>query len=144
MDSKLILEAEQDRKVLKYYMESIILIGVITVVGIPLLLFAIPFAKFWYFPRYFEHHSLRLFEDSVEFRKGVLNRHRIVVPLERVTDINSFEGLHMRWVGIEGITIETAGQTRLEGAIKLHGVVDPDGFRKAIMGQRKKAGATAG
>ena len=59
------------------------------------------------------------------------------IPLDKITDLGYFQGPIMRYLGIDGLTVETAGQSSSEGAlVKLHGVVDARDFRDAVLRQR--------
>ena len=135
-DESPLLEAEFDPRVRTYWLLSGAIVLVVTIVGIPLL-------PLWYwFGRYFTGRYLRrlqctLTDRTLQVSKGVLNRVEKTIPLDKITDLGYFQGPIMRYLGIDGLTVETAGQSSSEGAlVKLHGVVDARDFRDAVLRQR--------
>ncbi len=68
------------------------------------------FAVFW--PRLtFRYTRWRLDESGLEIRKGVLWRHRIIVPLSRVQHADVSQGPLQRAFGLGTLTVHTAGTT---------------------------------
>ena len=133
---KIIARSELSDKTINYLLVVGILLAAVTVVGIPLLPFLFLFFWFWYRPRYPQFHSMVLTEKSLEVRSGVIFRRETSIPLERITDATVSQGPVMRYFGIHGITIETAGQTLTSGSGSLPGIIEPYEFRKKILAQR--------
>ena len=132
---KVLIAAELDPRIHKYYLLFALAIPPLW----PLLLLAFTFflpIVLMYVRRYFDYHSLKLLEDRVEFRSGVFNRHEADIPLERITDVVVAQGPLSRRFGFHGITVETAGQTRMQGTAKLHGVLNAHAFREMVLKQR--------
>ena len=141
-----LLEAEFDRRVMKYGRLAVSLLLVVTVAGIPL----IPFWLIWslsYLPRAYDRFSARLTPSSLEVTRGVYFRSDSTIPLDRITDVRLHDDPLMRMYGLQGLKVETAGQsgtTSSEG--NLVGVVDAPAFRDAVLRQREilqEGGSTA-
>ena len=58
--------------------------------------------------RYLDRLSCTLTERTLEIRKGLLNRVESTVPLEKITDLQMFQGPIMRMLGLHGFRLETA------------------------------------
>ncbi len=110
----------------------------VTVVGIPLLLIAIPFAK-WYWTKYYENLKVILTSRELKVHRGIYNREEKSIPLEKITDLAIFEGPIMRYMHVKGIRVETAGQSGAGGAlVRIVGIEDTDGFRDTVLTQRDR------
>lgn len=131
-----LLEAEIDSRIFKYYLIFALLIpvgGWVILLGAFTLFLPLSLT---YKRRYFDYHSLTLYADRIEFRSGVFNRRETDVPLERITDVAVVQGPLSRRFGFAGITVETAGQTRMQGTVKLDALVNANEFREAVLKQR--------
>ena len=132
-----LLEAEFDQRVMGYGRLAVSLLLVITVVGIPL----IPFWLIWsvsYLPRAYDRFSAKLTPTSLELTRGVYFRSDSTIPLDRITDVRLHDDPLMRMSGIQGLKVETAGQSGTTGAEgSLIGVVDAPAFRDAVLRQRE-------
>lgn len=120
-----------------YLMISIIVPCVVTVVGIPLLLIAVPLGAVL-IRKYMENLSCTLTERTLEIKKGILNKTESTIPLEKITDLQMFQGPIMRHFGLHGFKVETAGQTGgATGALlSIIGIGDAPEFRQAVLAQR--------
>ena len=127
------MEAQLDPKSLPYQFWLVMGVLAITVVGIIAIPFFVIFYHAWYKGRYFEHHSLRLTERTVEIHRGVVFRRHTNLPYDRITDVSVEQGPFMRRYGIHKVTVESAGQTQMQGTANMVGVIDPDGFREAVL-----------
>ncbi len=135
--SKYIFKTELDENLYRYLFVMGVLFLTVTIVGIPLMPFMMIFWV-WYRNRYNQYHSMLLTEKSLEVRSGVIFRKETTIPLDRITDLTVSQGPLMRWYGIHGITVETAGQTLVSGSGNMPGVIDPYKFRQAVLDQRDK------
>ena len=133
-----LLEAEFDPMVKKYTAGVIVFIMIITVVGIPLIPFALLFAR-WYAPESLRRMSARLTTNAVQVNKGVFFRKEATIPLNRVTDVRLHDDPWMRYCGVRGLKVETAGASGSDAGSEgdLVGVVDAVAFRDAILRQRQ-------
>ena len=131
-------EAEFDRRVVRYGRLAVSLILIITVVGIPL----IPFWLIWslsYLPKAYDRLSARLTPTSLELTRGVYFRSDSTIPLDRITDVRLHDDPLMRMYGLQGLKVETAGQSGSSASSEgsLVGVVDAPAFRDAVLRQRE-------
>jgi len=110
-----------------------------TLVGILALPIAIPIA-WWYFGRFYASLDVVLTSRELQVSRGVLNRQEKSIPLEKITDLAVIQGPIMRWMGIKGLQVETAGQSSGPGGalVRLIGIEDTDGFRDDALVQRDK------
>ncbi len=138
-DPKVLREASFDPKVKTYYMISTILLCVVTVVGIPLLLIVIPFG-FALIQKWLDNVGCTLTTRTLEIRKGIFSKIESTIPLEKITDLQLYQGPVMRFLGIEGFRVETAGQSSTPGGslVNMIGIVDTRGFREAVLAQRDR------
>lgn len=137
-EAKILWEAEFNEKIKPYYLWSLILIFTITVVLIPV---AIVYALVgnWFIQKYLDNLQCTLTDRTLELKKGILNKRESTVPLEKITDLQMFQGPIMRYFGLHGFKVETAGQTAGSAGgslLNIIGIVDTPGFRKAVLDQR--------
>ena len=134
---EILLEAEFDRRVMAYGRLAVSLLLLVMVAGIPL----IPFWLIWsvsYLPRAYDRFSARLTPSSLELTRGVYFRSDSTIPLDRITDVRLHDDPLMRFSGIQGLKVETAGQSGATGAEgNLIGVVNAAAFRDAVLRQRE-------
>lgn len=110
----------------------------ITIVGIPLLIIILPIL---YLAKSIEYKNLscELHERSVKIKRGWLNKREQTIPLDKITDLGIHQNFFMRRMGVEGITIETAGQSAGAMAlVMLVGMRDARGFRDTVLDQRDR------
>ena len=129
-------EAEFDPKVKSYFMISTLVICVLTVVLIPIVPLVLIFG-FWLIQKYLDNLRCTLTERTMELRRGVLSRVESTIPLEKITDLQMYQGPIMRAMGLYGFKVETAGQTTAAGSLmSIVGIVDAPAFRQAVLEQR--------
>ncbi len=71
-------------------------------------------------------------DHRVIFRTGVLSKHGVEIPLERVNNINFDQGIFERVIGAGDLDIESAGR---EGQSHFENVRHPDGVQQEIYRQ---------
>lgn len=139
-DHPVLREAAFDRAAIKkYYLWQPVLILLCTVVGVV----AIPFVliiTFLVMDKYLDRLSCTLTERTLEIRKGLFNRVESTVPLDKITDLQMFQGPIMRLLGLHGFKLETAGQSAGPGGalVNILGITDTPGFRRAVLDQRDR------
>ncbi|MBZ0173067.1 MAG: PH domain-containing protein [Phycisphaerales bacterium] len=79
-----------------------------------------------------------LTERTLVIKKGLINRVESTVPLEKITDLQLYQGPIMRLLDLKGFRVETAGQSTGAGSflVNMVGIIDTDGFREAVLEQR--------
>ena len=138
MASERLLREANFTNATKYYVTSTAVAIGCTVVGIPFLIFVLPLV---WIAKSVEYKNIRceLYERSLKVHRGWLNKIEKTIPLEKITDLAVNQGPIMRMIGVEGILVETAGQSNLAGAsVNLVGIQDARGFRDAVLAQRDR------
>ena len=135
----ILLDAEFDPRVKSYWVWAPVLFLSLLIVTIPLaILYAIIASVFT--GRYLANLHCTLTERTLDIKKGIWNKTESTIPLEKITDLQLFQGPIMRHFGIHGFKVETAGQSSEPGGslVNLVGIVDTKGFRKAVLDQRDR------
>ena len=127
------LSVEIDPKANRYLFWTVMWVTAVTVVGIPFMPIIAIIYWAWYAPKYREFHTLELTETGIESKRGVVFRSQTNVPLDRITDVSVHQGPLMRNFGVYKVTIESAGQTQMQGAASIIGVTEPYAFRDAVL-----------
>jgi len=139
-DHPVLLAAEFDRAAIKkYYLWQPTLLLACSIVGI-VLIPVVLLVTVLVMDRYLDRLSCTLTERTLEIKKGILNRVESTVPLEKITDLQMFQGPVMRFFGLHGFRLETAGQSSVAGAslVNMIGIRDTPGFRRAVLAQRDR------
>jgi membrane protein YdbS with pleckstrin-like domain len=107
------------------------------VVRWPVALLVVVWAM-WLGGRYLQwlRTSFVVTDQRVLYRTGVLGRHGVEIPLNRVTDIRYHQGLGERVLGVGDLDIESAGE---EGDTHLERVRHPDEVQDEIYRQMEGA-----
>jgi uncharacterized membrane protein YdbT with pleckstrin-like domain len=84
--------------------------------------------------------------DRVIFRTGVISKHGVEIPLERINNINFNQRIFERVIGAGDLAIESAGK---DGQSRFSDVRHPDGvqqeiYRQAEVNARKRAAWSSG
>ena len=139
-DENILARAEFNPKVKLYWLLSGTITLILTIVGIPLLLLWIPLGLF-FTGRYLNSMECTLTDRSLRVKKGLLNRIEKTVPLDKITDLAIRQGPIMRALDLEGLSIETAGQSGTGALVGLVGVRDAKAFRDTVLAQRDRVTA---
>jgi len=133
-EERIIREASFDPKVKTYWLLQTSGIAAATFLLIPLIpvwwFLAKPFAE-----RFLRSLSCVLTDRSLKMKKGVFVRIEKTVPMDKITDVGLVQGPVMRWLGLEAISVETAGQS-MASSISMLGIRDTRAFRDAVLRQR--------
>jgi putative membrane protein len=133
-----LLEAEFDAKLQVYWMLSVIIVLFVSVVGIPLIPLWLIFGRGLH-RKQLENLSCSLTERTLNLKRGVIFQVEKNIPLDKIQDVGLREGPILRRLGLASLSIETAGQSAPQGGADaaLVGVIDPLGFRDAVLNQRE-------
>jgi uncharacterized membrane protein YdbT with pleckstrin-like domain len=71
-------------------------------------------------------------DQRVIFRTGVLTRHGVEIPLERINNINFHQGIWERIIGAGDLEIQSAGE---QGTSQFSDIRHPDGVQQEIYRQ---------
>ncbi len=137
-------KAEFDPKVKTYWIMGPAIFLTVLIVTIPLAIIYVIIAKF-FVDKHLANMSCDLTEQTLNIKKGIWNKTESTIPLEKITDLQLFQGPIMRYFGIHGFKVETAGQSSPTGGalVNLIGIVDTKEFRQAVLDQRDRTNAGA-
>jgi len=132
-----LVEAEFDPSVKSYWLLSGTVICLISIVGIPVVPFFI-LGGLFLTGKYLDAMECDLTTRSLRVKKGLLNKIEKTVPLDKITDLALYQGPIMRLMDLQGLKIETAGQSSGTGAslVGLVGIKDARAFRDRVLAQR--------
>ena len=130
-----IWDAEFNDSVTSYWLLNGAIVCVVTIFGIALLPIWYLFGK-WFTRRYLESHVCTLTNRTLKVKKGVWIKIEKTVPLDRITDMGIVQGPIMRYLDIEALSVETAGQSTMNSLVKLEGIKNGREFRDAVLAQR--------
>ncbi len=123
-------------KAIQYHVLGAALGVSVFIVTIPLLIIIVPLAN-WYYRLYFGRMRITLTNRSLKVLRGIISTEEKTIPLDKITDMAIYQGPLMRWMGIKGVRVETAGQTSESGAlVTLIGLENPEQFRDHALNQR--------
>ena len=140
----ILLDAEFDQRVKSYWIWQPVLTFTLGIVTIPIAVLYAIVARF-FIDRYLANLSCTLTERTLDIKKGIWNKTESTVPLEKITDLQLFQGPVMRYFGIHGFKVETAGQSSPSSGslVKLIGIVETKAFRGAVLEQRDRMNVVA-
>jgi putative membrane protein len=135
--SPILQEASIQPQVMKYHVVGLVIFCVCTVVGIILLPILLPIV-WWAMGRYYARLKITLTRRDLKIERGILSREEKSIPLEKITDLAVFQGPIMRYFGVKGIRVETAGQSSQGALVSVIGIENVDAFRDAVLEQRDR------
>ena len=125
-------------RAVRYHLLLLVISLVGSVVGILLIPILLPICR-WYYNRYFETLNVVLTTRELQVDRGIWNREEKSIPLEKITDLATFQGPVMRHLGLKGLRVETAGQSDSGGAlVRLIGLENTEDFRALALRQRDR------
>lgn len=135
-------KAEFDPKVKSYWILGPVIVLSIFIITIPVAILYALIARM-FIDRKLDNMSCTLTEHTLDIRMGIWNKTESTIPLEKITDLQLFQGPIMRYFGIHGFKVETAGQSSPTGGalVNLIGIVDTKEFRQAVLDQRDRTNA---
>jgi membrane protein YdbS with pleckstrin-like domain len=139
-DNEIIAIAEFNRSVIFYWYIMTNLFLLVTIIGIVVMLFWVPFGWIIH-KKQLENASCNLTKRGIAIRKGWIFKAQQNIPLDKLTDISIHEGPVLNLFGIVRISIETAGATPFQ-LIGLKKSSTPL-FRDIVMKQRDSQTSTA-
>jgi uncharacterized membrane protein YdbT with pleckstrin-like domain len=118
----------------------IVLIGVLALSGSAQMVAAWAWAilaviwAVWLFAKYvqWQYTHFVVTDDRVIFRTGLLSKHGVEIPLDRINNINFNQRIFERLIGAGDLDIESAGR---EGQSHFEDVRHPDGVQQEIYRQ---------
>ena len=140
----ILLEAEFDPRVKSYWIWQPMLVMILAIVTIPIAILYVIIARS-FIDRYLANIRCTLTERTLDIKKGIWNKTESTIPLDKITDLQLFQGPVMRYFGLHGFKVETAGQSSPTGGslVNIVGIVDTKAFRGAVLEQRDRMNAGA-
>jgi len=137
LTQELIQKAEFNQKIKTYIFLLVAFFLTISVVGIPLLLIWFLGVGQHISKRFYESLECKLTKEHLEFKKGVLFKLEKTIPIENIQDITFIENPLLKYLDLNILKIETAGQSNPHGSdMKLVGIIDSLAFKERIFHQR--------
>jgi putative membrane protein len=134
----MIQQAQFNPRIKSYFLLLIALYIVISVIGIPLLLFWFLGIGQYISRRYYQNLICRLTERHLEFKKGVMFKVEKTIPLENIQDLTFIDNPLLRIFDLRILKIETAGQSNPQGGdMELIGIIDTYAFKDMVLQQRE-------
>ncbi len=124
-------------QVIRYHLTTVALALLCTVVGIVLLPVVLPLL-YLILTRYYSRLQVILTRRDLLVHRGIFEREEKSIPLEKITDLAVYQGPVMRYFGIKGIRVETAGQSAGGALVMVLGIEDIDDFRDQVLSQRDR------
>ena len=131
VDSGQIMAVEFDKKIIIYWWIMANFGLMMSFIGIPLMLFWIPFGWIVHQKQY-EHMSGALTSRSLNMRMGWLFKKQQNIALDKLTDVSISEGPVLKAFGVVKMQFETAGAA----PFILTGVKNADQFRDVVLKHR--------
>ena len=125
------MAVEFDKKIVIYWWLTTNLGFLASFIGIPLMLFWIPFGWIVHQKQY-DHMSAALTDRSVNMRMGWVFKKQQNIPLDKLTDVSIHEGPVLNAFGVVRMQFETAGAA----PFILTGVKNSEQFRDLVLEQR--------
>ena len=142
-NDQVLVEAEFNRNVRTYWLLSGAIMLTFTGIGILFLPFWFGFGNY-FTEQYLKRMKCSLTERSLKMSKGVFVRVEKTIPLDKITDLAVVQGPIMRYLNIESLSVETAGQSSPGALVSLTGILDGRQFRDAVLQQRDIIVASGG
>ncbi len=138
-DAPILLDAGFDPRVKSYWTWKPVLSFTLGIVTIPIAILYAIVARF-FIDRYIANMRCTLTERTLDIKKGIWNKTESTSPLEKITDLQLFQGPVMRHFGLHGFKVETAGQSSPSGGslVNIVGIVETKAFRRAVLEQRDR------
>ncbi len=112
--------------------------------GAVLLIIIIAFYLFWV-GKYYQTIFFELKDDEVTWRRGVWFRMTGIVPYDRITNIDIYQGPLMRHFRFSSIKLQTAGYSaQAKSEITLEGIVEAEELREDIRSLIREARKVSG
>ena len=136
--SKIIHSAEFNPKIKIYLLLYVAFILMLTVVGIPLLIFWFLGLGQYICRRFYKSLKCELTVRHLEFRRGASFKIEKTIPLENIQDLTFIENPLLKYFDLRILKIETAGQSSPQGSdLKLIGIINPLDFKAKVFHQRE-------
>ena len=133
------IEVNFNPKIKKYLFFTGFFILLLSIIGIPLLLFWVLGLGQLISKRYFENLKCQLTTHHLKFSKGVFFKVEKTIPLDNLQDLTFIENPFLNYFGLKILKIETAGNSSSQSSdMKLTGILDCADFKEKVLKQREE------
>ena len=88
--------------------------------------------------QFYNNLCCQLSDTNLEFKKGILFKVEKTIPLENIQDLTFNENPLSRYLGLNILKIETAGQSNPSGSdMTLIGILKSGDFKQKVLQQRE-------
>ena len=137
-ESRIIQTADFNPKIQTYLLLSGVLILFVSVVGIPFIIIWVMGLGQYIGKQFYNNLCCQLSDTSLEFKKGILFKVEKTIPLENIQDLTFNENPLSKYLGLNILKIETAGQSNPGGSdMKLIGILHSSDFKQRVLQQRE-------
>jgi putative membrane protein len=138
LESKVIQVAVFSPKIKTYILFLVAFFLLVSIIGIPILLFWFLGLGQYLSRRYFENLKCVLTERQLIFSKGAFFKVEKTIPLENIQDLTFLQNPILNLLELRILKIETAGGSNPHGSdMKLIGITEADAFKKKVLNQRE-------
>lgn len=137
-EKHVILKAEFNPIIRNYILMTGTFFLLLTVIGIPLLIFWLFGLGQYFGKRYYESLYCELTTRHLRFKKGPFFKVEKTIPLENIQDLTFVDNPILQWFDLRILKIETAGSSNPHGSdMKLIGIIDTERFKEEVLAQRE-------
>ena len=137
-ETRIIEEATFSPKIKTYIFLSVGFFLLITIIGIPILVFWLLGFGQYVSKRYYQNLHCTLTSQHLIFRKGVFFMVEKTIPLENIQDLTFLQNPILNLMELRVLKIETAGSSNPHGSdMKLIGIVQAEQFKQQMLEQRE-------
>ena len=135
---QIIKEAEFSIKIKTYIFLTVSFFLLITIIGIPILLFWLLGFGQYVSRRYYENLKCTLTDRHLIFSKGAFFKVEKTIPLENIQDLTFLQNPILNLLELKVLKIETAGGSNPDGSdMKLIGIVGSEEFKTRVLEERE-------
>ena len=136
--AEIIKKASFSSKIKTYILLSVAFVLLITIIGIPLLIFWFLGFGQYVSRRYYENLKCKLTTRHLIFSQGAFFKVEKTIPLENIQDLTFLQNPILNLLELRVLKIETAGGSNPHGSdMKLIGIIQAEEFKQQVLDQRE-------
>jgi len=136
--AEIIKKASFSSKIKTYILLSVAFVLLITIIGIPLLIFWFLGFGQYVSRRYYENLKCKLTTRHLIFSQGAFFKVEKTIPLENIQDLTFLQNPILNLLELRVLKIETAGGSNPHGSdMKLIGIIEAEEFKQQVLDQRE-------
>ena len=136
--AEIIKKASFSSKIKTYILLSVAFVLLITIIGIPLLIFWFLGFGQYVSRRYYENLKCKLTTRHLIFSQGAFFKVEKTIPLENIQDLTFLQNPILNLLELRVLKIETAGGSNPHGSdMKLIGIIEAEEFKQQVLDKRE-------